>query len=220
MDSIGYLFILMGLVVIRQLSRGRTLTDIPKDMGDVVVGVITGDTAEVKRALTMVGPTNTSPVVVDSTSSSSASSSGGSAGSTTGNAVVTYARTFLGVPYVYGGNDPKHGMDCSAFTQTVYKHFGVKLGRTTYQQVLQGTPVSKANLQPGDLVFPSAGHVQIYTGNGNIIEEPHSGAVCREVKMWGFWRARRLLTPAQISAGAKVAAAQGTANQSRLEAGN
>ncbi|WP_244833368.1 C40 family peptidase [Clostridium sp. BJN0001] len=126
-----------------------------------------------------------------SESKSSVSSSSGS--SSKGQQVVEYARKFLGVKYVWGGTSLSGGCDCSGMVQAVYAHFGINLPRTTYTQVNCGTAVSKANLQPGDLVFPSDHHVQLYAGNGQIIEQPKTGLCEREVAMWGFWKARRVL---------------------------
>lgn len=91
--------------------------------------------------------------------------------------VIQYASQFIGTPYVYGGTSPS-GFDCSGFVQYVYAHMGISLGRTTYDQVKEGSPVTGA-LQPGDLVFfgsPSAPHhVGIYVGNGQMIDAPRTG---------------------------------------------
>jgi len=96
------------------------------------------------------------------------------------NAVIAYASNFLGIPYVWGGTSPS-GFDCSGFTQYVFAHFGVNLPRISEDQQNVGTFVSRANLQPGDLVFfgTPAHHVGIYVGNGNMINAPHTGAVIR-----------------------------------------
>lgn len=67
--------------------------------------------------------------------------------------VVDYASNFLGTPYVWGGTSPNPGFDCSGFTQYVYRHFGVSIGRTTYDQIKDGVQVARGQLQPGDLVF-------------------------------------------------------------------
>ena len=90
--------------------------------------------------------------------------------SSTGASVVSYANQFLGKPYVYGGTSPS-GFDCSGFTYYVYKHFGVTLNRTAAGQYSNGTAVSKADLQVGDLVMFGSPiwHVGIYIGNGKII---------------------------------------------------
>jgi cell wall-associated NlpC family hydrolase len=96
------------------------------------------------------------------------------------NSVLAYASNFLGIPYVWGGTSPS-GFDCSGFTQYVFAHFGVNLPRVSEDQQNVGTFVSRANLQPGDLVFfgTPAHHVGIYIGGGNMINAPHTGAVIR-----------------------------------------
>ena len=85
-----------------------------------------------------------------------------------GTDVANYALQFLGNPYVYGGTSLTNGIDCSAFTQAVYAHFGYSLPRTSASQRNVGRAVSANELQPGDLVCYS-GHVAIYIGNGKIV---------------------------------------------------
>ena len=99
-------------------------------------------------------------------------------GNVTGQEIVNYAEQFLGRPYVWGATGP-NAFDCSGLTSYVYRHFGYNIGRTTYTQVDQGTPVSLNNLQPGDLIFwgPASApyHVAIYIGGGEYIQAPHPG---------------------------------------------
>jgi cell wall-associated NlpC family hydrolase len=73
---------------------------------------------------------------------------------TTSNAdkVIDFAKTFLGVPYVYGGASPT-GFDCSGFIQYVFKEFGYSLARTAGDQSLFGFDVTLSELQPGDLLY-------------------------------------------------------------------
>ena len=89
----------------------------------------------------------------------------------------TFAQVFKqlkNTPYVFGGNNPKFGLDCSSFTMFVYRKLGVKLPRTARAQYNYGIPVDIHHLKVGDLVFfrtyaryPS--HVGIYVGNGKFI---------------------------------------------------
>lgn len=109
-----------------------------------------------------------------SSGSSAGSSSGSSAGqsaqtaSSNGQAVVDYARQFLGNPYVYGGNSLTNGTDCSGFVKGVYAAFGINLPRTSSEQRSVGYAVSLSEIQPGDIVCYS-GHVGIYAGNNTLI---------------------------------------------------
>lgn len=91
-----------------------------------------------------------------------------SAGVSNGQAVVDYARQFLGNPYVYGGTSLTNGADCSGFVQSVYKAFGVSLPRNSAAQRGAGYAVSLDQIQPGDLVCYS-GHIGIYAGNNTLI---------------------------------------------------
>ena len=76
---------------------------------------------------------------------------------------------FVGNPYVHGGTSLTNGADCSGFTQSVYKQFGISLPRIPEAQGNVGTPVDGiANALPGDVIcYP--GHVAIYIGNGQIV---------------------------------------------------
>lgn len=112
-------------------------------------------------------------------------SRGGVASSTmvSNNEIIAYASNFLGIPYLWGGTSPETGFDCSGFTQYVYAHFGITLGRTTYDQIKDGYEVSKDQLQAGDLVlFGKEGnptHIGIYVGNNTYIHAPRTGDVIK-----------------------------------------
>ncbi|WP_249175135.1 NlpC/P60 family protein, partial [Clostridium tyrobutyricum] len=79
-----------------------------------------------------------------------------------------------------GGTTPS-GFDCSGFVQYVYAHFGISLPRVSQDQQNVGAAVSRANLQPGDLVFfgNPAYHVGIYVGSGTYINAPKTGDVVK-----------------------------------------
>ncbi|MET4077804.1 MULTISPECIES: C40 family peptidase [Janibacter] len=89
--------------------------------------------------------------------------------------VISIAKQYIGVPYVYGGTTPS-GFDCSGFTQYVFAKAGKSLPRTTTEQQAATTPVS--NPQPGDLVFfgSPAYHMGIYVGDGMMIDAPRTGS--------------------------------------------
>ena len=89
-----------------------------------------------------------------------------------GSSIVATAKKYLGYNYTYGGSSPSTGFDCSGFTSYIFKQHGISLNRTAAGQYSNGVAVSRANLQPGDLVmFGKSGinHVAIYIGGGKII---------------------------------------------------
>ncbi len=88
--------------------------------------------------------------------------------------IVEYAKQFIGNPYVWGGTSLTKGADCSGFVQSVFKHFGIKLSRTSRTQANDGTKISMSELKPGDLVFYTNGsgtinHVALYIGGGQVV---------------------------------------------------
>lgn len=133
--------------------------------------------------------------VADSTNASSAPSSAPTAtptatatatGSSVRQDVLAYAKTFLGVRYVYGGSTPK-GFDCSGYTKYVFSHFNISLQRSSASQYSTSVAkVKKSELKPGDLVFfgtpskPSkVGHVGIYMGGNQFIHSSSPGDVVK-----------------------------------------
>lgn len=121
------------------------------------------------------------------------------AGTASGSAsqLLSYAYKFLGRPYVWGATGP-NAFDCSGFTSYVFRSVGISLPRVTYDQARVGTPVSRDNLQAGDLVFTEISsrgpeHVGIYVGNGQMIHaaNPRQGVIVGPMYNYGF--ARRVL---------------------------
>ncbi len=101
--------------------------------------------------------------------------------------VVGIAMRYLGVPYVWGGQSPS-GFDCSGLVAYVYAQVGVSLPHYTGAQWNVGVPVSRSDLQPGDLVFfDGLGHVGIYIGGNEFIHAPHTGDVVRISSMSGWY---------------------------------
>jgi cell wall-associated NlpC family hydrolase len=101
--------------------------------------------------------------------------------------VVAIAMQYLGVRYVWGGASPD-GFDCSGFVMYVFGKMGVSLPHSTYALWGVGVPVSRDQLQAGDLVFfAGLGHMGIYIGSGNFIHAPHTGDVVKVSSMTGWY---------------------------------
>lgn len=98
-------------------------------------------------------------------------------GSATGADVVRESKKYLGVPYVWGGNNPDIGLDCSSFVQHTFRDLGVELPRVARDQAKQGTEVaSLAQAKPGDLIVTrGGGHIGIYLGQNKMIHAPRPG---------------------------------------------
>lgn len=132
------------------------------------------------------------PASSGSSSSSSSSKPSNPAPPAVHGDVVGYAMQFQGVPYVWGGTSPS-GFDCSGFVQYVYRNAaGIELPRDTYGQIGAGSRVSQDQLQPGDLVFPDAGHVGIYIGGGQMIHASKPGDVVKISSVWAFYAGVRI----------------------------
>jgi cell wall-associated NlpC family hydrolase len=114
--------------------------------------------------------------VVGNTPGNGASNMGVSAGT-----VIGFAKKELGVPYVWGGETPGVGFDCSGLTQWAYGQAGVKIPRVAADQQSASQRVDLNNTLPGDLLFVGnpAHHVVMDIGGGQIIEAPHTGADVR-----------------------------------------
>lgn len=102
---------------------------------------------------------------------------------------VQFAYSKLGTWYLWGGTGPQY--DCSGLVQAAWAAGGVSIPRTTYEQWAALPHVSKATLQPGDLVFFNGeGHVSIYVGNGLMIDAPRTGEQVRLLPLDTAWYAQ------------------------------
>lgn len=148
------------------------------------------------------GTTGSAPA--DTSGSSGKSSPNTSRGESRADDIISYAKKYLGVKYVWGGSSPK-GFDCSGFVKYVYDHFGVTLNRNSASQAKNGTKVKKMELKPGDLVFFDTNgglnrinHVGIYMGNGKMIHSSshYGGVVITEINS-GFY-AKNYMTARRV----------------------
>lgn len=147
---------------------------------------VTSRIGQIQSQLALLAPRSTGTTSTEFATSLRTAAPGSTPGitgapgtSSSGDAVVTAAKKYLGVPYVWGGTDPAKGLDCSGLVQQVYEDLGYDLPRVSYQQAEAGRPVTGglANAQPGDiLAFGSpVHHVGIYVGDNQMIEAPRPG---------------------------------------------
>jgi cell wall-associated NlpC family hydrolase len=106
------------------------------------------------------------------------------AASSAAQTAVNTALAQVGDRYVYGATGP-NSFDCSGLTSFSYKAAGISLPRTSKAQSTFGAPVSKGNLQPGDLVFfySPVSHVAMYIGNGQIVHALNSSKPVQVMKL-------------------------------------
>ncbi len=103
--------------------------------------------------------------------------------------VVGVALSQLGTPYVWAGASPG-GFDCSGLVMWSFAQVGVSLPHSTYSDYGLGVPVSRDQLQPGDLVFfDGLGHMGIYIGGGQFVHAPHTGDVVKISSLDESWYA-------------------------------
>jgi peptidoglycan DL-endopeptidase CwlO len=106
-----------------------------------------------------------------------------------GAAAVAAAESQLGVPYVWGGETPGVGFDCSGLTQWAWAQAGVSIPRTAADQYDAIEHVSLSDLEPGDLLFWNDGtstiqHVAMYVGGGEVIQAPETGETVSYAGIW------------------------------------
>ncbi|HZG59640.1 MAG TPA: C40 family peptidase [Anoxybacillus sp.] len=111
-------------------------------------------------------------------------------------ALVSFSKRYIGVPYKWGGTTPK-GFDCSGFVTYVYKEFGVTLPRTAEKQYQHGEKIAKNELESGDLVFfatykKTASHAGIYIGDNKFIHASSSKGVMISELDESYWKKRYL----------------------------
>ncbi len=106
------------------------------------------------------------------------------------NKIVNFACQFVGNRYVWGGTSLTHGCDCSGFTQSVLKNFGISIPRVSRDQARTGTKVTSANMRPGDLIFyanrsGTINHVGMYIGNGQVVNAASTRSGIR-IYRWNY----------------------------------
>ncbi|MBZ9624753.1 NlpC/P60 family protein [Clostridium sp. FP2] len=159
--------------IVSKELHNKLITELKNSKEKILVAQISEPEVSASKSITKINEIrNSAPKYTPSRGSATISD----------NAIIAYASNFLGTPYLWGGTSPS-GFDCSGFTQYVYAHFGIAVGRTTFDQINDGVQVSRENLQPGDLIFfgtfASPHHMGMYVGDNNYIHAPHTGDVIK-----------------------------------------
>ncbi|WP_345061838.1 C40 family peptidase [Leifsonia kafniensis] len=197
-------------------SRVLELTGRTKAATNSSTNTASANAASFDAALGAAGATN-------GTSSLTTTGVTGTGPGVSGNAIVEAAKKYLGVPYVFGGEDAS-GMDCSGLVQRVLADLGVDAPRVVSTQQSMGTEVgSLADAQPGDLIVThNADHIVIYAGDGMIIHAPYEG---RNVSLQPNYLTdadiqtiRRVSTPSSVASSAASTVSGAVSAQSGVSA--
>lgn len=104
--------------------------------------------------------------------------------------IMNYAKSFIGVPYRYGGESPK-GFDCSGYIQYVFRNFGIDLPRTADEQFYLGKTIKNEEAKPGDIVAFREGreitHTGLYLGGGKFLSSTSSRGVVISSIYGPYW---------------------------------
>ncbi|MCC3298275.1 C40 family peptidase [Arthrobacter sp. zg-Y916] len=148
---------------------------------------------------------------------SAVSGSTAAPGGASNEALMASVEKYVGLPYVWGGNDPAVGLDCSSFVQNVFKDLGHSLPRVTWDQMNSGTKVdSLAQAQAGDLLFThDGGHVSIYLGDGKVVDAPQPG---KTIQVRDAWETDANITTIRRILPTETAAVQGASAPSTAAA--
>ncbi|NLZ50044.1 MAG: SH3 domain-containing protein [Clostridiales bacterium] len=177
--------------IIHTLWQGNTIKVIGESNGWYKIQLSNGTTGWVSGTYLKLGASTATPTPTPSapTATSRAEKI---------NTIISTAKSLVGTPYVWGGESLQEGgFDCSGLTYYVFKKVGITLNRVSADQAKQGTTVSRANLQPGDLVFYSfqgtskVDHVGIYIGNNKMIHSPKAGDTVKITDIsTSYWESR------------------------------
>ncbi|GAA1223431.1 hypothetical protein GCM10009665_12140 [Kitasatospora nipponensis] len=130
------------------------------------------------------------PPAPDATATAAPNSPGAAWSEEGAGAALAFARSKLGLPYIWGGEGPV-GYDCSGLTMLAWQQSGKRLTHFAADQYAESTPVTYPQLRPGDLVFwthtgraADIYHVAIYLGDDRMIEAPRTGVPIKEASLW------------------------------------
>ena len=184
--------------------------------------LVAGGTGVTSSSAVATTATVSATSFADALAAATATSTAGNTAGATGADVVASAEKYLGVPYVFGGEDGS-GMDCSGLVQCVYADLGIDVPRLVSGQMTIGTGVgSLAEARPGDLIVTGGGeHILIYAGNNQVIHAPYEGRTVCKVDAYmddsEIDTIRRVIPDAAVAGTASGTAPSGAASSSQAD---
>ena len=182
------------MTLVNALGRVGEIQSRLVELNDLVAGRISAATTATTTAATTTASTSSATTFADALAAASGTTATGTSateavtsnsGGATGAGIVANAEKYLGVPYVFGGEDST-GMDCSGLVQRVYADAGIEVPRLVSGQMTIGTEVaSLAEAKPGDLIVTGGGdHILIYAGDNQVIHAPYEGRTVSKVEAY------------------------------------
>lgn len=128
--------------------------------------------------------------------------------------LMLQAMSLMGIAYRFGGNNPNQGFDCSGFIRYIFqKSVGISLPRTASEQARAGRPVSRTDIQPGDVLFFNTrgfdySHNALYLGNGKFIHAPRTGKNIEIANLSSSYWSSRFNGARRMSRGGNISSAE------------
>ncbi|WP_439902288.1 C40 family peptidase [Microbacterium azadirachtae] len=165
------------------VTTPRRAVSLVVDPQHYTVASVAREPVTARAAFDVYTPPAPAPVA-DPAPASTAAAPAAAAQSYSGDAVVAYAQTFVGVvPYGWGA-DPSDSFGCDGLVQYVFGHFGISLPRGADNQAALGTVISANEARAGDLVWWPGRHIGIWDGAGGIIDSPDWGRYVEHHAPW------------------------------------
>ena len=195
MNTVAYLLVLSGLFVMRQVTKGRSITDVPKDLGNLLEGIVEGNTDKMKEVLARTGDTNSVPSSTNDKGIPNAGAGSGGGGfavsnplasgdtsSPIGSRVLSAMKSLsasAGAKYVYGAQGPD-AYDCSSLVwaacKTVGEYTGPRFTTMTFLSALGAKVTQVGTPTVGDVILWSS-HMGVIDGDGTMFSalNPNDG---------------------------------------------
>ncbi|WP_149038063.1 C40 family peptidase, partial [Kitasatospora sp. MBT63] len=176
--------------LLAELAAARSTTlELERRRQDALDEIAAREAEEQARAAAVAAAAASAPAA-PAAGPAGGSVSGGPWSAVGAQAAVAFAKSKIGLPYIWGG-EGQTGYDCSGLTMMAWRQAGKRLTHFAADQYAESTPVSYGQLRPGDLVFwtrtgrpADIYHVGIYLGEDQMIEAPRPGTAIKQASLW------------------------------------